>query len=206
MIIRILGQLHAITPPKLMIQTSGGLGYEVLVPLTVLEHLPSIGQVIDLHTHLVIKEDAHTLYGFHDLAQKNMFLALTKISGVGGKIALAVLSGLSLTRLQTAIECADIQLLSSIPGIGKKMAERMVLEMTGQLSKFKASQHQISNKSASENYDLTIMHDALLALVSLGYSEKQAELTLKKVQELHTDPLKALSIHEVIKLALKFLA
>jgi holliday junction DNA helicase RuvA len=172
MIVTIQGTLKHIQPPSVIIDV-GGIGYEVFVSMQTIHALPLVNEGVFLHTQLLIKEDAHLLYGFNTPAEKNIFNDLIKVSGVGAKTALAMLSGLSLERLCLAIEQKNTSVLSSIPGIGAKTAERIALELAKKASKWQSNSKTI--EYASQQFiSLGAEEDAILALVGLGYSEKDA--------------------------------
>ncbi len=189
MIGRLTGELVEKTPPKILVDVNG-VGYEVDVPMSTFCELPAVGARIVLHTHMVVREDAQLLYGFKSLEERAAFRELIKISGVGPRIALAVLSGMQPGDLVAAIEAGDAAVLTRIPGIGKKTAERLVLELKGKLvgAGFAAS----LPPQAVNQADITS------ALVALGYSEREAQ---KAVKTLPQD----VSVSEGIRLALKSL-
>jgi len=181
---RLTGRLASKHPPQLLVEV-GGVGYEVEVPMSTFYSLPAAGEAVTLFTHLSIKEDSHSLYGFATLEERTTFRQLIKISGVGARTALAVLSGLSVGDLAQAVALQDAQTLTRIPGIGKKTAERLLLELKGKLADAKPSAPGSS--------------DVLNALLGLGYSEKEA---LAAVKGLPT----GLAVAEGIRAALKALA
>ena len=133
MIGRLAGKLLAKHPPQVMVECSG-VAYEVDVPMSTFYNLPAIGEAVSLYTHLVVREDAHTLYGFATLDERAAFRQLIRISGIGARTALSVLSGLSVGDLANAITMQDAAALTRIPGIGKKTAERLLLELKGKLA------------------------------------------------------------------------
>ena len=133
MIGRLHGKLLEKNPPQILIDVSG-VGYEVDVPMSTFCNLPEVGGELTLHTHFVVREDAQLLYGFATLAERAVFRALIKISGVGPKIALALLSGITVDQLKDAVDRGETGLLTKVPGIGKKTAERLVLELKGKLA------------------------------------------------------------------------
>jgi holliday junction DNA helicase RuvA len=145
----------------------GGVGYEVDVPMSTFYSLPAAGETVTLFTQLIVKEDSHTLYGFGTIEERTTFRQLIKISGVGARTALAVLSGLSVGDLAQAVALQDAQTLTKIPGIGKKTAERLLLELKGKLADAKPS------AAAAGTGDI------LNALLGLGYSEKEALVAVK---------------------------
>jgi len=169
----------------------GGLGYEIDVPMSTLYHLPEIGARVVLYTHLAVREDAHMLYGFSSAAERSAFRALIKISGVGARIALAVLSGMSVQDLGDAITRQDTGLLTRVPGIGKKTAERLLLELRGKLgADLGATPGTVVPSGRGD-----ITH----ALLSLGYSNTETQAALKTLPE-------SVDVAEGIRLALKALS
>ena len=167
MIALLSGILFAKTPPRVIVQTAG-LGYEVDLPMSSFYGLPAVGQSVTLLTHLVVREDAHLLYGFTTEGERSAFRELIKISGIGPRIALAVLSGLTAEQLSQAVALQDTASLVKVPGIGKKTAERMLLELKGRLADAlpgAAGRLPIAEGSTAE---------VSTALLALGYSEKEA--------------------------------
>lgn len=191
MIGRIHGTLITISAPKLLIDCHG-VGYEVDVPMRTLYQLPAVGQVITLLTHFHVREDQQQLFGFATEAERNAFRSLIKISGVGARTALAVLSGMSVSELIQAIASQDPGALVRVPGIGKKTAERLLLELKGKL----APDLGIS-QNASGKPDTT--SEVIQALVSLGYSDKEAHLAVRQIPA-------DTSVSDGIKIALKALS
>lgn len=191
MIGRITGTLIEKNPPSICVDVQG-IGYEIDIPMSTLYDLPEIGQTVSLHTHLSIREDAHVLFGFGSAAEKNAFRTLIKVSGIGPKTALAILSSLTVDDLIAAIEAEDIALLTRAPGIGKKTAERMLLELR---DKFTTS----AGASANNNSASTDRSDMLNALVALGYNQNEASKALKTVNADST-------VAEGIRLALQVLS
>ena len=186
MIGRITGRLATKQPPQILVDV-GGVAYEIDVPMSTLYALPATGESVTLFTHLVVREDAHTLYGFATGEERAAFRQLIRISGVGARTALAVLSGLSVGELSQAVALQDAARLTKIPGIGKKTAERLLLELKGRLGALVAVP---GGEKAS---------DVLNALLALGYSEKEA---LAATQGLAP----GLPVAEGIRAALKSLA
>ena len=133
MIGRLTGKLLSKNPPQVLLEVAG-VGYEVEVPMSTFFGLPATGDAVTLHTHLVVREDAHVLYGFATLDERAAFRKLIRISGVGARTALSVLSGLSVAELAQAVTLQDTARLTKVPGIGKKTAERLLLELKGKLS------------------------------------------------------------------------
>jgi len=198
MIGRIQGILIEKQAPDLLIDVQG-IGYEILVPMTTYYQLPNIGDPIMLHTHLVVREDAHLLFGFSTLDDRKMFRELIRISGVGPKLALAILSGMSTYDFIQLVTDNDYVGLTALPGVGKKTAQRLVVEMKDRLSHWTTDSP--SNLDAAPSTRIHDSHhmekDAVSALVSLGYSQQQASKAISKMRN------DASSTEELIKLALK---
>ncbi|MFM1880847.1 MAG: hypothetical protein RLZZ344_1081 [Pseudomonadota bacterium] len=189
MIALLSGILFAKAPPRVIVQASG-LGYEVDLPMSSFYGLPGVGQSVTLLTHLVVREDAHLLYGFLTEAERAAFRELIKISGIGPRIALAVLSGLSVDQLSQAVALQDAASLVKVPGIGKKTAERMLLELKGRLA------DSLPGASGGLVAAGGTAGEVSTALIALGYSEKEA---LAAVRALPAD----LDVAEGIRQALK---
>lgn len=190
MIGRIQGTLIANNPPRLIIDCHG-VGYEVDVPMSTLYQMPSLGQQVTLLTHFVVREDAQQLFGFATESEREAFRALIKISGVGARTALSLLSGMSVEELSQAITLQESGRLTKVPGIGKKTAERLLLELKG---KFGADLG-LTGQAPQIDSQLEILQ----ALISLGYSDKEAQLALKQVSP-------GSSVSDGIRLALKALS
>ncbi|MGQ0652047.1 MAG: Holliday junction branch migration protein RuvA [Betaproteobacteria bacterium] len=186
MIGRLTGRLVAKHPPQVLIDV-GGLAYEVDVPMSTFYGLPASGEAVSLYTHLVVREDAHLLYGFATLDERAAFRRLIRISGIGARTALSVLSGLSVGDLAGAVARQEAGRLVKIPGIGKKTAERLLLELKGKLDEVAAP----AARTASA--------DVLNALLALGYSEKEAQAAVREIPA-------GLPVGEAIRAALKALA
>lgn len=169
MIGRLHGTLLDKSPPQILVDV-GGVGYEVDVPMSTLYDLPAVGGVVTLLVHTVIREDAHLLYGFATAAERAAFRELLKISGIGPRIALALLSGLSVAELGQAVTLQDATRLTRVPGIGKKTAERLLLELRGKLGA------DLGGGAASAAPGTA---DVLQALIALGYSEREASAAIK---------------------------
>jgi holliday junction DNA helicase RuvA len=189
MIGKLTGTLIEKNPPQVIVDC-GGVGYEVDVPMSTFYNLPGLGEKISLLTHFVVREDAQILFGFGSAQERATFRQLIKISGVGPKMALGVLSGMSVGELSQAVTLQDANRLTKIPGIGKKTAERLMLELKGKLGA------DIGITAAVANDDQA---DILQALIALGYSDRDAALALKALP-------KEVGVSEGIKLALKALA
>jgi len=173
-------------PPQVLVDV-GGVAYELDVPMSTFYNLPAAGEAVTLHTHLVVREDAHTLYGFASLQERATFRLLIRISGVGARTALAVLSGLSVADLAQSVALQDPVPLTRVPGIGKKTAERLLLELKGKLADTGAG---AGGGHAS---------DVVNALVALGYSDKEAQGAVKGLAP-------GVAVAEGIRAALKALA
>ena len=192
MIGRLTGVVAEKAPPQILMDCHG-VGYEVWVPMSTFYHLPAVGERTTLLTHFVVREDAQILFGFLSAGERDAFRQLIKISGVGPRTALGILSGLSVSDLAQAIQSQEADFLVKIPGIGKKTAERLLLELKGKLDWLGESTGLEKKGQQGEKADV------LQALVALGYSEKEAQLALKSL------PLE-LSVSEGIKWALKSLS
>jgi holliday junction DNA helicase RuvA len=186
---RISGKLVANLPPQIMVDVHG-VGYELDVPMSTLYQLPATGADVTLLTHLIVREDAHQLYGFASESERALFRKLLKISGVGARMALAVLSGMSVTDLHQAVSAQDSARLTRIPGIGKKTAERLILELKDKLD---FAVVEVTGPGARAGSD--IVH----ALLALGYNDREAQFAVKNLDG-------ALSVTEGIRQALKVLS
>ena len=191
MIGRLHGKLLEKAPPQILVDVAG-VGYEVDVPMSTFCNLPDLGQEITLLTHFVVREDALLLYGFATASERQTFRALIKISGIGPRIALAILSGMSADDLALAVEEGNLGLLTRIPGIGKKTAERLILELKGKLVVTHANSAVQITADAAHN-------DIISALIALGYSEREAVSAVKKLPA-------DVGVSEGIRQALKALA
>jgi holliday junction DNA helicase RuvA len=191
MIGRIAGTLLEKNPPHLLVDCSG-VGYEIDVPMSTFYNLPSTGEKVVLLTQLIVREDAHLLYGFGTTHERTTFRELLKISGIGARMALAVLSGMSVQDLAQAVTLQDAARLTRVPGIGKKTAERLLLELKGKLG---------ADIGATAGAPSPSDHaaDILNALLALGYSEKEGLAAIKNVPA-------GTGVSEGIKLALKALS
>ncbi|HEY8995699.1 MAG TPA: Holliday junction branch migration protein RuvA [Lacunisphaera sp.] len=183
MITSVSGTLVSATPLVAIIET-GGLGYEIHIPVTTAERLPQPGQFARLHTLAVYREDSHTLYGFASEEERNFFrLLVEKVTGVGPKMALSVMSKLSLPTLQSAIASGDVGLLAKCPGIGKKTAERLVIELRDKLNPGElgviAAGKVTSSDPAAPAADNRV-NDAVLALTALGYKAADADKAVRQ--------------------------
>lgn len=191
MIGHLTGLLREKQPPQILLDV-GGIGYDVDVSMQTFYTLPSLGENLSLFTHLVVREDAHLLFGFATKAERTTFRQLIKVSGIGAKIALGILSALTSDELAYAIYREDIKQLSSVPGIGKKTAERMILELRGKLVSHEGGLLSENIGSGSQQP----INDISSTLVALGYSEKEAVAAVKGLPE-------GVDVSEGVKLALK---
>ncbi|HAS43488.1 MAG TPA: Holliday junction branch migration protein RuvA [Microscillaceae bacterium] len=171
-----------------------GVGYQISISLSTYTALPTSGQC-KLHTYLQVREDAQNLYGFHELAEKNLFLLLISVSGIGANTALVMLSSMSVEEIQTAIASGDVKAVQSIKGIGLKTAQRVILELKDKVQK------TVGNVPATAaNQQSAIRDEAVLALITLGYAKNVAEKNVNKILKAKGNDVK---VEEVIKEALK---
>ena len=191
MIGRLSGILLEKNPPQLLLDVQG-VAYEVDVPMSTFYNLPATGERVTLWTHLVVREDAHLLFGFGSDSERRAFRQLLKISGVGARTALSVLSGLSVAELAQAVTMQETGRLTKIPGIGKKTAERLLLELKDKLGVDLTTTVGVLRAPPASS-------DILHALLALGYSDKEAVAAVKKLPE-------GLSVGDGIRQALKLLA
>lgn len=191
MIARLNGILIEKTPPQVVIDCAG-VGYEVEVPMSTFYNLPEIGAKVQLLTYMVVREDAQLLYGFGSEQEKSTFKQLLKVNGVGAKSALSILSGVSIEDLINAVNLQEVAMLTRIPGIGKKTAERLLLEL-----KDKFSINGVNGVGIAQPKSAT--SDILNALLALGYNDKEALATIKLLP-------KDLSVSEGIRQSLKLLS
>jgi len=191
MIGKIVGTLVHKHPPQILVDCHG-VGYEIDVPMSTFYNLPALGESVALLTHFVVREDAQLLYGFATPAEREAFRQLIKISGVGPRMALSVLSGLSLTELAQAVNSQDAARLTKVPGVGKKTAERLLLELKGKLGPDLNLPNQTGQGSDNQG-------DIQQALLALGYNDREAAAALKALPA-------EVGVSEGIKLALRALA
>ncbi len=194
MIGRLRGILLQKQPPHLLVDVAG-VAYEVDAPMSTFYDLPEVGKEVILHTHLAIKEDAHSLYGFASESDRALFRTLLKITGVGAKMALAVLSGASVAEFTRLIQTADVTALTRIPGVGKKTAERMIVELKDKLGSFSGAGIALGRGAGSVAADP--LTEATVALGALGYKPIEVQALLKKVDAT------GLSAEELIRRALQ---
>jgi len=184
------GLLLEKAPPYIVLDCAG-VGYELEVPMSTFYQLPEIGQQLKLLTHMVVREDAQLLYGFATKQEKDTFRQLLKVNGIGAKSALAILSGVSIDDLTEAVANQDVALLTRVPGVGKKTAERLLLELKGKFDLSSIVAGGAGVKSAKQ--------DVLNALLALGYNEREVSASVKSLDS-------DIDVSEGIKQALKLLA
>lgn len=175
----------------------GGVGYGVQIPLSTFDRLPAEGTEVRLFTHLAVREDGQTLFGFATRQERDAFELITTVSGVGPKLALSVLSGLAVGDLQLAISQGDAKRLASVKGIGKKTAERIVVELRDKINPIEALANSTAASAAGQS---AVLRDAMLALAALGFSD---EVARAKVQAVLAENPNASDTEAIVKLALK---
>lgn len=204
MIGRIRGTLIEKTPPFIIIETSAGVGYEIQVPMTTFYQLPDEGAEAIVATHLSISENLHALYGFISNKDKTLFRELIKVNGVGPKLALAILSGMEADEFVMTVHDGNVDRLVKLPGVGKKTAERLLVEMSDRLKDWSVSGLPSSGDTEAPTTNAPraggVTQEAVSALVALGYKPQQAS---KAVAQVDGDGLKS---EELIRLALRQLA
>ena len=193
MIGSLIGLIKEKTPSSILLEVNG-IGYEIAVPLSTSFQLPNVGESAYLLTHLVVREDQHSLYGFATDEERKLFRALIKISGVGAKLAITILSGTNVNGFIQSVVNEDIDALVHLPGIGKKTAERLVVEMKDKVSEISSDEN-----SLSESNENSAVAEAINALVNLGYKTKDAKTILDKIES------EGLTVEELIRQALKSL-
>jgi len=187
------GRLAAKTPPGLVIDVNG-VGYECEAPMSTFYSLPETGREVTLRTHLVVREDAHILYAFSTEDERRLFRGLLKVTGIGPKIALAILSGMSAEVFLRCIEAQDVAPLVRIPGVGRKTAERLLIDMRDRVRDLAEGQAVLTPRVPGE---ASAQHEAFSALLSLGYKPAEVTRLLKTVDEPNA------TTEELIRLALK---
>jgi len=186
------GRLAHKQPPQIILEC-GGVGYEIETPMSTFLALPGIGSELFLYTHLVVREDAQTLFGFSTEEEKSLFRSLLKVSGVGAKMGLAILSGMSVTDFQRCVQYEDTAMLVKIPGVGKKTAERLIIEMRDRIDSTSAESG--SGKSGTTRSDPR--NEAFDALISLGYRTNEINRLLGRLD------IAEKSAEDIIRLALR---
>ena len=174
MISRLVGKLIEKHPPQIVIDVNG-VGYEIDVSMQTFYSLPSLNENVQVYTHLVVREDAHLLFGFASMVERSTFRQLIKVSGIGAKTALGILSAMTADELAQAVAEEDLTRLCSAPGIGKKTAERMVLELRGKLAVESVTTGLFAGQSTDETNDI------VSTLLVLGYNEREAKAAVKGI-------------------------
>jgi Holliday junction DNA helicase RuvA len=196
------GVLSESLPTQIVVDV-GGVGYQVFIPLSSFDRLPLVGAPVRVLTHLQVREDAHILYGFMTATERDLFrLLVNNVTGIGPKLALAVLSGMSVPSFQSAVVNNDVASLSKISGLGKKTAERIVLELRDKLG-VSAAWEAASSAHAPSAEDVAI-NDAVLALISLGYKQVEAHKAIKQIRKSAGGPPPP--AEDLVRQALKALA
>jgi len=201
MIGRIHGKIIEKQPPQLLIDVQG-VGYEIDSPMSTFYQLPNLGEVVTLHTHLVVREDAQLLYGFASLVERSLFRILIKISGVGPKLALTILSGMNANEFITCVQDNDAAALVRLPGVGKKTAERLIIELRDKLKDQQVEAGSAVSKGVeSQHVASSPVSDAVSALVALGYKLPEASRMVRLVDtsELETEEIIRLSLQAAVK-------
>ncbi|MGY4490182.1 Holliday junction branch migration protein RuvA [Pseudomonas sp. TE3610] len=199
MIGRLRGTLAEKQPPHLILDVNG-LGYELEVPMTTLYRLPPVGQAVTLHTHLVVREDAQLLYGFFEKRERELFRELIRLNGVGPKLALALMSSLDVDELVRCVQAQDASALTKVPGVGKKTAERLLVELKDRFKAWETAPAMFELMPTGPNTAAPVPSaesDAVSALISLGYKPQEAS---KAVSAIKT---KGLSSEDLIRHALR---
>ena len=196
MIGRLTGVILEKQPPELVIDVQG-VGYELEAPMSTFYNLPGVGEKVKLFTHLIVREDAHILFGFSAEGERRMFRELLKVNGVGAKMALGILSGMSADEFSSCVQNDDTAALVRLPGIGKKTAERLIVEMRDRLQKLEGLTSAAVAPAAVGSRPETPISDAVSALTALGYKPQDASRMVRAVET------EGLSSEEIIRAALK---
>lgn len=194
MIGRIKGTLVAKSATEILVDV-GGVGYEIEIPLTTFYGLGDVDNPVLIHTHLVVREDAQLLFGFGSLEERQMFRTLIKVNGVGPKLAITILSGIEADTFAAAVRSKDVKALVALPGVGKKTAERLIIEMQDRLPDIEASGSSSPVKSVTDH-----LGDAETALINLGFKPQEASRALASIEDADA------SVEGLIKQALKNLS
>jgi Holliday junction DNA helicase RuvA len=189
------GRLLQKLPPMLMIDVQG-VGYEVEAPMSTFYQLPEVGQEIHLYTHLTVRDDAHLLFGFASERERQLFRTLIKVNGVGPKMALTILSGIEAGDFARCIREADAARLTRLPGVGKKTAERLIVEMRDRLQDLHVQETRVETRARPEN-GASRIEDAISALIALGYKPQEAS------RHVHAVAAEGMSSEDLIREALK---
>lgn len=198
MIGRLRGTLAEKQPPHVLMDVNG-VGYELEVPMSTLYRLPTLGEPLILHTHLVVREDAQLLYGFFEKRERQLFRELIRLNGVGPKLALALMSGLEVDELVRCVQAQDTSVLVKVPGVGKKTAERLLVELKDRFKAWESmpGMAQLVIEPNAAQAVSSAENDALSALISLGYKPQEASRAVTAVKR------EGLSSEELIRSALK---
>ena len=184
MIGQIEGTIIEKNPPEILVEVAG-ITYEILVPMSTLYQLPESGELVRLHTHFSVREDAQTLYGFFDAETKKMFRSLVRVNGVGPKMALGILSGMSVEDFVQAVRNNDSEAMVRMPGIGKKTAERLMIEMRDKMIEWGSDNNVGSDLSSQTKSSFT--KDAEIAMINLGYKPQQAASAIAQVLKVNPE-------------------
>ena len=184
MIGQIEGTIIEKNPPEILVEVAG-ITYEILVPMSTLYQLPELGELVRLHTHFSVREDAQTLYGFFDAEAKKMFRSLVRVNGVGPKMALGILSGMSVEDFVQAVRNNDSEAMVRMPGIGKKTAERLMIEMRDKMIEWGSDENVGSDLSSQTKSSFT--KDAEIAMINLGYKPQQAARAIAQVLKVNPE-------------------
>jgi len=184
----VIGQIEGTiiekNPPEILVEVAG-ITYEILVPMSTLYQLPELGELVRLHTHFSVREDAQTLYGFFDAETKKMFRSLVRVNGVGPKMALGILSGMSVEDFVQAVRNNDSEAMVRMPGIGKKTAERLMIEMRDKIIEWGSDNNVGSDLSSQTKSSFT--KDAEIAMINLGYKPQQAARAIAQVLKVNPE-------------------
>ena len=184
MIGQIEGTIIEKNPPEILVEVAG-ITYEILVPMSTLYQLPESGELVRLHTHFSVREDAQTLYGFFDAETKKMFRSLVRVNGVGPKMALGILSGMSVEDFVQAVRNNDSEAMVRMPGIGKKTAERLMIEMRDKMIEW-GSDDNVGSDLSSQTKS-SFIKDAEIAMINLGYKPQQAARAIAQVLKVNPE-------------------
>ncbi|MFC1747336.1 Holliday junction branch migration protein RuvA [Pseudomonadota bacterium] len=196
MIGRLRGKLIVKRPPQLMVDV-GGVGYDVDAPMSTFYVLPELGDDVVLHTHMVVREDAQLLYGFATEAERSFFRELIKVNGVGAKMGLTILSGMSADAFAICVRDGDVASLVRLPGVGKKTAERLIVEMKDKLEISAESSLPLTDERQTRVLTIKPLDDAISALIALGYKPQEAGKMVRAVDS------EGLASEDIIRQALK---
>jgi Holliday junction DNA helicase RuvA len=203
MIARIQGTLVYKTASYTIIDAHG-LGYRVFVPLTTFYELPEIGQDVALNIHTHVKEDAIHLFGFYTAEERDIFQLMISVTGIGPKLAVSIMSGIAARELVKAVSAGDLSRLVNIPGVGKKTAERLILELRDKVKKLGDGEAEVRGEKAAVTDRSRIFDDALSALINLGYKEQMVKKVLDRIDEESQEEIPTLDL--LLKNALKVIA